>query len=178
MENMIILKTISIFVTFLGAVDSAVSVLPCENKFYSLETDSRTLIVYCNCDVIENSCEVANCDNEYENIHKLDTYGCSTKDILLLTNIFKTIPANQVSMTTLLTYSLHYDHTVRPGIDLLFLAGKIINNFDQNSNWNSIGERSALQILSICTCCLAKREDVLPTCRESSLLIRDVSRDH
>ena len=105
MENMIILKTISIFVTFLGIIDSAVSVLPCENKFYSLETDSRTLIVNCNCDVI--SCEVVtNCDNEYENIHKLDTYGCSTKDILLLTNIFKTIPANQVSMTTLLTHTV------------------------------------------------------------------------
>ena len=105
MENMIILKTISIFVTFLGIIDSAVSMLPCENKFYSLETDSRTLIVNCNCDVI--SCEVVtNCDNEYENIHKLDTYGCSTKDILLLTNIFKTIPANQVSMTTLLTHTV------------------------------------------------------------------------
>ena len=116
---MIILKTISIFVTFFGAVDSAVSVLPCENKFYSLETDSRTLIVYCNCDVIENTenpCEVTNCDNEYENIHKLDTYGCSTKDILLLTNIFKTIPANQVSMTTLLTHTVAHStrHSFRP----------------------------------------------------------------
>ena len=115
MENMLILKTISIFVTFLGAVDSAVSVLPCENKFYSLETDSRSLIVYCNCDVID--CEVVtNCDNEYENIHKLDTYGCSTKDILLLTNIFKTIPANQVSMTTLLTHTVAHStrHSFRP----------------------------------------------------------------
>ena len=101
MENMIVLLTISIFATFLGAIDSAVSVLPCENEFYSLETEGSKLIVYCNCDVIENSCEVTNCDNVYENIHKLDTYGCSTKDILLLTNIFKTIPANQVSMTTL-----------------------------------------------------------------------------
>ena len=106
MENMIILKTISIFVTFLGAVDYAVSELPCENKFYSLETDSRTLIVYCkiNCDVIENSCEVTNCDNKYENIHKLDTYGCSTKDILLLTNITKNIPVNQIGK---MQYNLH-----------------------------------------------------------------------
>ena len=101
MENMIVLLTISIFATFLGAIDSAVSVLPCENEFYSLETEGSKLIVYCNCDVIENSCEVTNCDNVYENIHKLDTYGCSIKDILFLTNIFKTIPANQVSMTTL-----------------------------------------------------------------------------
>ena len=89
---------------FLGAVDSAVSELPCENKFYSLETDSRTLIVRCNCDVIENSCEVTNCDNRYGNIHKLDTYGCSTKDILLLTNIFKTIPVNQIGK---MQYNLH-----------------------------------------------------------------------
>ena len=94
MENMIILKTISIFVTFLGAVDYAMSELTCENKFYSLETEGSKLHVYCNCDVIY--CEVTNCDNEYENIHKLETYGCSTKDILLLTNIFKTIPVNQV----------------------------------------------------------------------------------
>ena len=116
MQNMIILKTISIFVTFLGIIDSAVSVLPCENKFYSLETEGSKLIVYCNCDVIKNSCEVTNCDNEYENIHKLDTYGCSTKDILLLTNIFKTIPANQVSMTTLLTHTVaHFiRHSFRP----------------------------------------------------------------
>ena len=95
MENMMTIKTLLIFVTFLGAVDCAE--LPCENKFYGLETEGSKLIVYCNCDVIRNSCEVVtNCDNEYENIHKLDTYGCSTKDILLLTNIFKTIPANKV----------------------------------------------------------------------------------
>ena len=104
MENVIsITKIILICVTFLGAVDYAMSGLPCENKFYSLETEGSKLIVYCNCDLIENPCEVTNCDNVYENIHKLDTYGCSIKDILLLTNIFKTIPANQVSMTTLLT---------------------------------------------------------------------------
>ena len=119
MENEIsIIKIILICITFLGAVDFAVSELPCENKFYSLETDSRTLIVYCkiNCDVIEKFCEVTNCDNKYENIHKLDTYGCSTKDILMLTNIFKTIPANQVSMTTLLTHTVaHFiRHSFRP----------------------------------------------------------------
>ena len=106
MENETIIQTILIFVTFLGAFDYAVSESLCENKFYSLETEGSKLIVYCNCDVIENSCEVTNCDDVYENIHKLDTYGCSTKDILLLTNIFKTIPANQVSMTTLLTHTV------------------------------------------------------------------------
>ena len=117
MENVIsITKIILICVTFLGAVDYAMSGLPCENKFYSLETEGSKLIVYCYCDVIENSCEVPNCDNEYENIHKLDTYGCSTKDILLLTNIFKPIPANQVSMTTLLTHTVAHStrHYFRP----------------------------------------------------------------
>ena len=119
MENVIsITKIILICVTFLGAVDYAMSGLPCENKFYSLETEGSKLIVYCNCDrdVIESSCEVTNCDNEYENIHKLDTYGCSTKDILLLTNIFKPIPANQVNMTTLLTRTVAHStrHYFRP----------------------------------------------------------------
>ena len=114
MENVIsITKIILICVTFLGAVDYAMSGLPCENKFYSLETEGSKLIVYCNCNV---SCEVTNCDNVYENIHKLDTYGCSTKDILLLTNIFKPIPANQVSMTTLLTHTVAHStrHYFRP----------------------------------------------------------------